>query len=167
MNNIWKSIWHDANYFVNDYGIVAKCVDGIYTPLKQRKDKDGYLVVNLRWRGTGKSIRIHRLVAQMFLGYMISGYEVNHLDGNKSNNHYLNLEIVTHADNMTHATINGLTSCREGCSNTMSKLTENDVLEIRRYRNAGTHSCRELSLKFGVSAHSISQIANRKRWKHI
>lgn len=47
---------------------------------------------------------VHRLVAHAFLGPPPSGdlYEINHLDGNKSNNRVDNLEYVSRAQNMLH-----------------------------------------------------------------
>lgn len=50
---------------------------------------------------------IHRLVAETFLGFR-EGMEINHIDGNKSNNDVSNLEWVTHRENMIHAVKNKL-----------------------------------------------------------
>lgn len=59
----------------------------------------GYDVVRLG-RYNGKPIGVHRLVAAMYIGPCPDGMEVNHKDRNKHNNHYSNLEYVTHADNI-------------------------------------------------------------------
>lgn len=53
-----------------------------------------------------------------------------------------------------------------GESNGMSKLSSNDVLEIRRLRNCG-YSYGKLSLKFKVAKSTIRDIILRKMWKHI
>ena len=42
-----------------------------------------------------KSFLVHRLVAQAFVGELFEGCHVDHIDGNHSNNHYLNLRILT------------------------------------------------------------------------
>ena len=62
-----------------------------------------YYQVTLKW----KSVRIHRLVAKYFI-WDIEWKIINHIDWNKLNNHFSNLEIWTHLDNMKHAKENNL-----------------------------------------------------------
>lgn len=49
----------------------------------------------------GKWYFAHRLVYEVYVGKI--RYEVNHLDRNKLNNHYLNLEDITHRENIRKA----------------------------------------------------------------
>lgn len=53
-----------------------------------------------------------------------------------------------------------------GESNGRSKLSESDVLDIRKLRNDG-YSYGSLSIKFGVAKSTIIDIIQRKKWKHI
>lgn len=76
---------------------------------------------------------VHRLVALAWLECP-AGYEdmdVNHKDGNKQNNHYSNLEWVTHAKNMKHAIDTGLwkkeNGGRPGGSVRRKKIRQSDV----------------------------------------
>ena len=48
-----------------------------------------------------------------------------------------------------------------------SKLSENQVLEIRRLHETGEYSQRGLAKMFGVSFQHVSDIVNRKKWQHI
>ena len=64
----------------------------------------GYYRVNIN----GRTRDVHRLVAEAFLGQPKPGFEVNHKDGNKLNNHVSNLEWVTHLENVQHAYRTGL-----------------------------------------------------------
>lgn len=65
-------------------------------------NKQGYGMIVLQ-TGTGKSTRqlkrVHQLVAMTFIGEIKEGYEVNHIDGDRSNNKLSNLEIVSREDN--------------------------------------------------------------------
>lgn len=65
----------------------------------------GYLAVDLP---SGKSQRVHRLVAKEFIPNPKNVEEVNHKDGNKQNNHATNLEWVTPKENTQHAYAMGL-----------------------------------------------------------
>lgn len=55
----------------------------------------GYFIIQLE-----KCMTIHRIVAETFIESVPKGYEVDHIDGDKSNNNVTNLEIVTHQENM-------------------------------------------------------------------
>ena len=57
----------------------------------------------------GRSRSVHRLVALAWIKNKNNKPQVNHIDGNRSNNHYLNLEWVTNSENMAHAIKMGLT----------------------------------------------------------
>lgn len=51
-----------------------------------------------------KRLYVHRLVAEYFISEIPNGYEVNHINGNTKDNRVENLEIVSHKENMIHAT---------------------------------------------------------------
>jgi len=80
----------------------------IYSKKKNRylahsNNGNGYLMATLTiGEGTYKKYYIHRLVASAYIEAPPKGLEINHKDYNKSNNHYSNLEWVTHAYNMKH-----------------------------------------------------------------
>ena len=59
-----------------------------------------------RFSPNGKSMSIHRAVMECFEGENES--EIDHVDGNKQNNHITNLEYVTRSENMKRAWKNGL-----------------------------------------------------------
>ena len=68
----------------------------------------GYLRVTLIKDGKRKKVFVHRLVAEAFIESDTDGLQVNHIDGNKSNNTVGNLEWCTGRENMHHAFDSGL-----------------------------------------------------------
>lgn len=71
------------------------------------KDNLGYIQVNLYKDGGKKYVRVHRLVAQAFVPNPLNKPFVNHIDGDKTNNHYTNLEWVDNRENVQHYYDNG------------------------------------------------------------
>lgn len=72
--------------------------------LKQRKTNTGYLQITLYKNGKLQRYLVHRLVAETFLGKCPKGYQVNHIDENKTNNRIDNLEYVTPKENTNYGT---------------------------------------------------------------
>lgn len=56
---------------------------------------------------------------------------------------------------------------QRGAGNHQSKLTEEDVLEVRRLYATGSYTHKELGDKFGIQRRSIGDIILRRNWKHI
>lgn len=82
--------------------------------LKQNKDKYGYLQISLSVNGIKITTRVHRIVANTFIPNPNNLREVNHIDGNKSNNKIENLEWVTSSENQKHAIKLGLKQPKTG-----------------------------------------------------
>lgn len=133
--------------------------------LKEKTKKNGYKEVCL----LGKMFYVHRLVAGEFIEHIKNGLQVNHIDGNKSNNNVNNLEIVTPSKNSIHAYKNGLKfpTVSYGSNNGNSKINEETVLKIRELYNL-KKSIKKINLIFSNLKEShIQSIVYRKSWKHI
>ena len=116
-------------------GMNYKCIRNYPRKEKpQRFDRYGYKRVSLSKNGIVKTISVHRLVATTFIEGN-SKLTVNHIDGNKLNNHFSNLEWLSSRENLQHAFRTGLKKppvSGVGTNNNQSKLNEKQVREIRK-----------------------------------
>jgi hypothetical protein len=156
---IWKPITGYENYEISSWGRV-KNSSGLFLKIQDRK---GYKRIILLKKSKHKSFLIHRLVAVNFIPNPKNLLEINHIDGNKQNNNVENLEWVSRYENMKHAEDNFLLAQGETHGN--SKLTEIEVLEIRRIYKKGMGT--ELAKKYNVARQTITSIIRKKLWKNI
>jgi hypothetical protein len=127
--------------------------------LKGCLDSSGYSQVRV-----GRSRLVHHLVYEAFAGPRPEGSEINHRDGVKTNNRVENLELVSHAENMGHASRTGLMDHGEG--HPQAKLVPSQVVEIKRLLMAGI-SPNTIRKSFGVNVASVWHIATGMTWKEV
>jgi hypothetical protein len=107
-----KEIKGYNGYFVSNDGVVIS--KRFNRPLKQYQNKDGYMMCALQKDGKSKQVRVHRLVADAFIPNPDKLPQVNHKDGNKTNNYIDNLEWVDNSRNIMHRYYNlGLGTMRK------------------------------------------------------
>jgi len=177
MKEIWKDIkGYEGYYQVSTLGRV-KSLDRIVLAKDKRKinykgkilkllTARKYISVSLNKSGEFKSPSVHRIVAETFIDNPLLKQEVNHMDGNKYNNHVDNLEWCTRKENDDHARKTGLTNTKgENCS--LSKLKEKDVIEIRRLYATGDYYQKDIAEMFGITQGGVGHIVRRMVWKHI
>lgn len=104
---------------------------------------------------------VHRLVCQAFLRGFDSDKQVNHIDGNKSNNRIDNLEMVTNMQNRQHAVRMGLIA--KGESHGGAKIKSKHVAQIKALKGSATY--KQIGIRFGISAPSVSRIINGQTWR--
>lgn len=169
MDEIWKRIpGYEGFYEASNLGRIRSLhthsrrnPDGI---LSQSNLRDYKTVVLCNAEGRGTKM-VHRLVAMAFLGMPSdSKRTVNHKDMNKSNNRPENLEWLSLAENIRHAS--KIIPRLRGEAN-KSKLTENDVRTMRAMYAAGGVTLNQLSEKFGVSGVTCHNIIRRRKWAHV
>jgi len=134
-----------------------------WTQLFPANEPDGYIRVILcpgrkrRW--------LHHLVLEAFVGPCPPGLECCHNDGNTWNNAASNLRWDTKKSNQADRVCHG-TSCR-GEGHKRSKLTEQQVREIRRQSAEVGTSAARLGKKYSMTGTAILNILHRRTWKHI
>jgi len=128
--------------------------------------KNGYFQIDFRKKSIRKKYYIHRLVALAFIANPENKGEVNHKNGNKSDNTTNNLEWVTHKENLKHSHDIGLHN-QLGSENHMAALTENDVLKIKELYSMNKCRQSDLAERFHVSRQTINNILHGKVWSHV
>lgn len=146
--------------------------------LKQTINKYGYCKVTLQKDKYKKMYSVHRLVAEAFIPNYNKLPQVNHIDGDKQNNHVANLEWCTAKHNMNEAVRTGLfDNCKKiqkenAVKNNLNKyhilaneVTKKKVAQYDKQNNLlNTYeSISEASRKTGITITSISYSANGKR----
>lgn len=99
----WVPVEGYPDYLVNPRGDIADA--DTFAPKSMFSDDQGYVRVSLH----GDAYGAHVLVAQAFVpGQTAERWQVNHIDGDKTNNHRLNLEWVTPQENIDHVFESGI-----------------------------------------------------------
>lgn len=127
---VWKDIdfWGipKGSYQISNRGKVKSLINNML--LVAGKDK-GYPRVQLGIYGMRKHFSVHRLVAKAFVpGESNERNCVNHINGNKSDPHYVNLEWVSNNENKEHASKTGLIPKGDGSA--VAKISEKDAMAI-------------------------------------
>lgn len=89
------------SYYISNLGNVKNSKGKI---LKPQKHRDGYIEYYLYKDNKGYHAKAHRLVATAFIPNPEKLPQVNHIDENKENNLYTNLEWCTASYNMSYGT---------------------------------------------------------------
>lgn len=163
----WKNInGFVGEYKISNYGRIKSLKSGEEKLLNPSVKKNGYKLATLCKCGKKKYEYLHRLVAVHFIGDPPSGKNhVLHRDDIKTNNHVSNLYWGDDADNMMDMKRNECLSI--GSNRTDSKLTESDVLDIRKRYKRGESNQSELAEVYGVHQVQISRIITGKEWAHV
>ena len=112
INEIWRDVvGYEGLYQVSNLGRV-KSLPRTTTKGKTLKIQvnsiNKYCYVCLCRDNKKSQKRVHILVANAFLGDNPNKLQVNHIDGDKTNNTTTNLEYCTQSENMKHAYLMGL-----------------------------------------------------------
>ena len=162
---------YEGRYCINEFGEVfskdREIIDvlGRKKIIKRKKLKaqlndNGYSVISLYKNKKNYRHFIHNLVAETFIGDKPQGKQTNHIDENKLNNHYSNLEYLTPKENINYGTGN-----RRG-----AESTKKPVVMINKFTGKGkfykSGKDAELISNGYFKAKSISSVCRGQRISH-
>lgn len=167
---MWKQVFGYENaYMINEYGDLRNRKGEL---INKQNRADGYSQYQLCKKGIRKSVKVHRLVAVHFVENPNGYNNVNHIDGDKRNNYYKNLEWCTCKENNQHAWDTGLKTV-----SSVQRMSAKAIIEENRrpeklmkkvtcLQNGLTYqSLTEASEKLNVCSSKISAVCKGKR-KH-
>lgn len=116
--------------------------------MKQCNGTKGYQLIRM----SGKTLKVHRIVAETYLPNPDNLPQVNHIDENKKNNCVSNLEWITNAENINHS---------QAKYYTIENTTTKEVFEIKNL----TRWCKENNLGRGTLQQTMGASSIRSHHK--
>ena len=176
---IWKDIQgYKDKYQVSNYGRIKSLSRKIFNGtgsyiskekiLKGHVNTNGYIQVELQ----SKPLLVHRLVAEAFIENPNNKPQINHIDGDKTNNIVNNLEWVTNGENQIHAYKNGLSKRSKEAGKEPKKVCQIDLKtgKVIKIYNSISEARKSLNIK----KDNISSVCKNKRkscggygWKYF
>lgn len=173
MTEVWKPVnGYEGLYEVSNYGkikslrkISGTCYRDERILSMNRVTKDGYIHVALTKNRKVWDTRLHVIVATHFVENPLNKETVNHIDGNKLNNRFDNLEWADRHEQLSHAYRLGL----KQPVYTNRKLSADDVRYIKaNYKKQSTEfGTVALAKKFGVTNAVIGHVVREETYKDV
>lgn len=166
MKEIWKEVEEfNGAYLISNKGRLKSVKRGIKWNgtirhqedkiMSQVVNKSGYIEYQITYNGKHYGRKAHRLVAEAFIPNPENKPQVNHIDGNKTNNNVENLEWATNKENVVHAYKNELYKHVKP----ILQFNDNGMF-IKRWSNAA-----EITKELGFCKNTILLACNRKNHK--
>jgi hypothetical protein len=187
-NAHWKSIVGKTDYEVE---ILFDDIDYEYAKIKEkefialyRRKEDGGILCNLTLGGDGVLGIVHTEEARKKMGAPNKGKTISEWQKQRTSEFHKGKKVSEETRKKMSKSVLGeknhmygtkaseetkqkmINSAKRGEQNMSSKLTELNVLEIRKLHNEG-YSSRKIAKMFNVVKNTALSIINKKTWKHI
>jgi len=170
-DEVWKIIpYADKHYEVSNYGrIKSFCYDKIDGRIVKPGIIKGFFNVSFMSQGKKRSFLVHKITAELFVKKLLPEMDtVIHLDWNKANNHFSNLEWSS-KENAYKRMFERIHEKRRNSKEkiiTYSKLHADDVKRIKMMLNRGITQ-NVIAKLFCVSEMQITRIKRGENWAHV
>ncbi len=170
----WRPVvGYEGFYEVSDMGLVRSLAITVRGPHGSRQNRSGgilavnqsgnYPTVKLSKNAKAKTIRVHRLVLEAFVGPCPDGMECRHFPNRShDDNRLANLSWGTKKQNAADRELQGQ-SQRGELGHTV-KLKVSEVERIRTMCQEGKLPQRQIAAVFGICQAQVSRIFTRTRW---
>lgn len=140
-----------------------------------RVNNTGYIDIPIKYNGTIIHAQAHRVIWWSVNGPIDNKLYINHINGIKTDNRLVNLEVVTNQENIQHAWSIGLNTS-EKLSESLKKVYENEVNKCARFNKEQIYqmfdmyynakmNMREIGDYFDAANQTISEIIRGKTYK--
>lgn len=178
---IWKRVPNSKSYAVSNFGRVKRLRHEKWNSLNQSYSTYAEIILSIGYGNakgygrikivyadnTSKVCGVHRLVCECFKENPNNLPQVNHKDGDKTNNHHSNLEWSTQASNMQHRIHTlGVEHWKKGEDSNFTILTEKQVRQIPIMLEQGKTRT-QIAKDFNVVKGTITEITKGRSWKHL
>lgn len=182
----WDEVWKPVNfeginiddkYEISNYGRIKKWEKKANDWVVQKPSNvNGYAYFSFR---TDEAITqrkrvtksLHRLVAEEFIKQPSKEHNnVIHNDFNKWNNHINNLQWVTRPEMFAHSRKSPRTAAaieRRKGEITNSKLTETEVMRLKKKLKRGKTPLYKIAKEFGITHTQLNRIRRGENWAHV
>lgn len=160
-NEEFKDLIIDNNYIISNYGRIYSKISDIFLNESYTHDK-GYFRIHIN----SANFLVHRLVFLTFKGTIPRGYEIHHVDNNSENNFVDNLQLINISEHRKISQPNYEKRAR-GSRHGMSKLNEDDVIEIRYLYYSQGLSSRKIAKMYGMDKSTILGVVKNESWRHV
>ncbi len=175
VNEIWKDIPNYVGFYQasnkGNIRSVERVVNGKWgndavrksVVLKPAKSKVGYLRCLLMKNSKRKNYSVHRLVALTFIDNNTPHNQINHLDGNKLNNCFCNLEWCSSTENNRHARLIGLNVSKSGQYHHSYGLKNKQSHVLINTETQEIKPICEVAKEYGYTARHITMMVKEER----
>ena len=157
-NENWKPVEDNPIYEISDLGRLRKTFKNgrtkIFKPqIKKYPNNRFYYYFKINC----KNRYVHQLVLKHFVGDRPEGFDCDHIDRNTANNTLSNLRYLPISENRS----------QKGMECSWAKLTDNEVMLIRKMYSCGSITYESLANLFEISKSQIRRIITLQQWCHI
>lgn len=152
----WKSITPIRRFFMQTEIVLGECWEWTGTSIT------GYGVIYVN----GRPVKAHRFSFEFFNGPIPRGHHICHRCDNPGCVNPAHLFAGTDKENTADMFSKGRGNSPRGTRNRHARLTEEQVLEIRRLHACGRRQS-ELAQEYGVETPAISKIVLGKNWRYL
>ncbi len=181
-DEIWKPVFFHGisqsdKYEISNYGRLRRWIEKKNDWVIQKPSNvNGYAYFSFR---TEESVldrkrvtkSLHRLVAEEFLDKPSEEHDnVVHIDFNKWNNHIKNLVWTTRKEMFAHSRKSPRTAAaieRRKGEITNSKLTETEVMRLKKKLKRGKTPLYKIAKEFGITHTQLNRIRRGENWAHV